>query len=71
MCKIIVGENMDDDLRYTIMDPNTRMLIRINIADLENDMRIFSVLRGGSINDMKARKELIRKYEIPVNMIST
>lgn len=58
-----VAENSTEDLRTTIMDPNTRMLIRINIGDIENDMEIFQVLRGESKKDLMTRKLWMKEFE--------
>lgn len=66
-----LGENDDDDIKTTIMDPNTRTLIRVNISDIENDMKVFQVLRGGSPADALARKEMMKNYKIPRDMIDT
>ena len=60
--KIIVGENNSDDIRKTVMDPNTRSLIRVNIGDIENDMKIFNILRGSSKFDATARKEMMKSF---------
>lgn len=66
-----LGENDSDDIKKTIMDPNTRMLIKINIDDLNNDMAIFSVLRGNSPASAQARRKMIREYQIPRDLIDT
>ena len=60
--KILVGENSSDDIRKTVMDPNTRSLIRVNIDDIENDMKIFNILRGSSKFDATARKEMMKNF---------
>lgn len=66
-----LGENDDEDIKTTIMDPNTRMLIRVHISDIENDMRVFQILRGTSPADAMARKQMMKEYKIPKNMIDT
>lgn len=66
-----LGENDEDDIRTTIMNPNTRTLIKVNITDIENDMKIFQVLRGSSPNDALARKTLMKDYKIPKELIDT
>lgn len=66
-----LGENSEDDIRTTIMDPNTRRLIRVNITDIENDMKIFQVLRGGSPIDSLNRSTMMRNYKIPRDLIDT
>lgn len=66
-----MGENNDEDIKETIMDPNTRSLIRLNISDMENDMKIFQMLRGSSPSDAQARKILMQNYMIPVDLIDT
>ena len=69
--KIFVGENNDADIKATIMDPNTRMLIHVNIGDYENDMDVFQMLRGGSVSDMARRKNEWNKFTITPDMIDT
>ena len=66
-----LGENDDDDIKTTIMDPNTRTLIRVNIGDIENDMKVFQILRGNSPADALNRKQMMRGYKIPRDMIDT
>lgn len=66
-----LGENDDDDIRTTIMDPNTRTLIRVNISDIENDMKTFQVLRGNSPIDARNRKSMMKSFKIPKDAIDT
>lgn len=66
-----LGENDKDDIRTTIMDPNTRTLIRVNISDIENDMKTFQVLRGNSPVDAAARKAMMKSFRIPKDAIDT
>lgn len=66
-----LGENSDEDIRKTIMDPNTRTLIKVNISDIENDMQIMQMLRGGSPLDALNRKMMMKNYKIPKDMIDT
>ena len=66
-----LGENDADDIKTTVMDPNTRTLIRVNIQDIENDMKIFQLLRGGSPLDAQARKQMMKEYKIPRELIDT
>jgi len=66
-----LGVNTDEDIRLTIMDPNTRMLIRVNIVDMENDQRIFNVLRGNAPADIQARRKMMREYVVPRELIDT
>jgi DNA gyrase subunit B len=66
-----LGENQDEDIRVTLMDPNTRMLIRVNISTLQADLKIFNVLRGNSPLDAQARRQLVRSYQIPRDLIDT
>jgi len=53
------------------MDPNTRTLIRVNIEDIENDMSIFQILRGGSPADSAARKQMMKDFHISRDYIDT
>lgn len=66
-----LGENDSDDIKTTIMNPNTRSLIRVNINDFENDMRIFQILRGGSQLDMAQRRAMLKAFEISPEDIDT
>lgn len=66
-----LGENSDEDIKKTIMDPNTRTLIKVNISDIENDMQIMQMLRGGSPLDALNRKMMMKNYKIPKDMIDT
>lgn len=66
-----LGENDGDDIRTTIMDPNTRTLIRVNISDIENDMKTFQVLRGNSPQDAYNRKMMMKEFKIPKENIDT
>lgn len=66
-----VGENEDEDLRITIMDPNTRMLIRVNMGDIENDMRTFQILRGDGKADLLERKTWMKEFQFDRDLIDT
>lgn len=66
-----LGENNDEDIKITIMDPNTRCLIRLQISDIENDMKTFQILRGTSPLDAQSRKLMMRAYKIPKDLIDT
>lgn len=66
-----LGENDNEDIKTTIMDPNTRTLIRVTINDIENDMKIFQLLRGGSPIDALNRKEMMKNFQIDKDMIDT
>jgi DNA gyrase/topoisomerase IV subunit B len=66
-----LGENDDEDIKETIMDPNTRTLIRVNIEDIENDAKIFQLLRGKTTADKLGRKTMMREYQIDPALIDT
>lgn len=66
-----LGENSEDDIRTTIMDPNTRTLIRVNISDIENDMKVFNVLRGETAMDLLNRKTMMKEFKISKDLIDT
>lgn len=66
-----LGENDKDDIKTTIMDPNTRTLIRVNISDIENDMKTFKLLRGNSPLDAQNRKAMMKSFKIPKDAIDT
>ena len=66
-----LGENDDEDIKTTIMDPNTRTLIRVNISDIENDMKTFQILRGSSVEDAMNRKKMMKEFRIAKENIDT
>ena len=66
-----LGENNPDDIKHTTMDPNTRSLIRVHISDIENDMKVFQVLRGTSPADASARKLMMRSFKLDRSQIDT
>ncbi len=66
-----LGENSKEDMRTTIMDPNTRTLIRVQTSDIENDMAVFQMLRGDSNTDRMARKRMMAEFEFDVSLIDT
>ena len=66
-----LGENNPEDIKLTTMDPNTRSLIQVHISDIENDMKVFQILRGTSPLDAQARKAMMRGYKIPNDLIDT
>ncbi len=69
--KIFVGENEVDDMKLTILNPNTRMLIKVNMGDYENDMAVFQMLRGGSPVDMAMRRNALMQFDVKPEMIDT
>lgn len=66
-----LGENSDDEIKETIMDPNSRTLIKVHIEDIENDMKVFQILRGNSPADALNRKQMMKEFKIDRNMIDT
>lgn len=66
-----LGENSDEEIKETIMDPNTRSLIRVNIEDIENDMKVFQVLRGNSPADLDERKQMMKDFKVDRSIIDT
>lgn len=66
-----LGENSDDEIRETIMDPNTRSLIRVNIEDIENDSKVFQILRGTSPSDALERKKMMKAFKVDRSIIDT
>lgn len=66
-----LGENDVEDIKTTIMDPNTRSLIRVNISDIENDAKVFQLLRGNTPADTLGRKIMMANYRIDKNLIDT
>lgn len=66
-----LGENNPEDIEFTTMNPNTRSLIRVHISDIENDMKVFQILRGTSPQDAAARKQMMKTFVISKDMIDT
>lgn len=66
-----LGENDDADIKTTIMDPNTRTLIQVKITDIENDMKVFQMLRGNSAQDALDRKMMMKAFKIPKDQVDT
>ena len=66
-----LGENSDEEIKETIMDPNTRTLIRVNIEDISNDMKVFQVLRGTTQADLQQRKEMMKEFKVDRSIIDT
>ena len=66
-----LGENDPEDIKTTIMDPNTRTLIRVNISDIENDAKVFQLLRGNSPADAIGRKTMMSEFRIDKELIDT
>ena len=60
-----------DDIKTTIMDPNTRSLIKVNISDIENDMKTFQLLRGKTAMDLLGRREMMKDFVCPKELIDT
>lgn len=66
-----LGENSDEEIKQTIMDPNTRSLIRVNIEDIENDSKVFQILRGNSPLDALERKKMMKEFKVDRSIIDT
>jgi len=66
-----LAENQPEDLEFMTMNPNTRSIIKVHIHDLENDMKVFQVLRGTSPADSQARKLMMKNFKISREMLST
>ena len=66
-----LGENDDEDIKITVMDPNTRSLLKVCINDLQNDAEIFQMLRGGTQQDLLGRKALVRSFRADRTLIDT
>ena len=66
-----LGENDPEDLKVTIMDPNTRSLIKVTMDNYEEDMKVFRMLRGSSPMDSQNRKKLMAGYTLPMDLLDT
>ena len=66
-----LGENDKEDLRITVMDPNSRSLLKVCINDIQNDAEIFQMLRGGTSQDLLGRKTLARSFRADRTLIDT
>ena len=56
-----LGELQPLELRDTTLDPNNRILIKLTVDDMEEDMRKFNILHG---NDSDERKLLMKHFKI-------
>lgn len=52
-----LGELSSDDLWETTMNPNNRILIRLTIRELEDEIRKFNILHGNADEERKAMVE--------------
>lgn len=59
-----LGEADADQLRETTLNPNTRILVRLTMDDVERDLKIFRKLFNQSKKDLDARKDMMREYKI-------
>lgn len=59
-----IGEMAAEDLKDTAMNPNTRMLIRLTVGDLERDIKVFQKLFGDGKSDALLRKRMMEDYVI-------
>jgi DNA gyrase subunit B len=66
-----LAENSPDDMEFTVMNPNTRTLIRVHISDIENDMAVFQMLRGDTKEDLIGRKQLLANFKFTREMLDT
>lgn len=66
-----LGENSDEEIKETIMDPNTRSLIRVFIEDIENDMKVFQILRGTGPAELIQRKQMMKDFKVDRSIIDT
>ena len=66
-----LGENDANDIKTTLMDPNTRSLIKVNIGDIQNDMNVFQMLRGNTPQDLEGRRQLMKNLKIDRSLIDT
>ena len=55
----------------TVMDPNTRSLVRVQITDIINDSKIFQILRGGTVQDALDRKQMVFDFKADKSLIDT
>ncbi len=66
-----LGENDVEDMQETILDPNTRSLIKVNISDYDNDMQVFQMLRGSGSLDLALRRSELQRFPVTPEMIDT
>ena len=70
--RLFVAKNNDaNDIKTTLMDPNTRSLIKVNIGDIQNDMNVFQMLRGNTPQDLEGRRQLMKTLKIDRSLIDT
>lgn len=66
-----LGSNNANDIKSTVMDPDTRTLIRVQISDIINDAKTFGMLLGTSLEERRARAKLVSNYIITPEMIDS
>ena len=66
-----LGENDPEDLWLTVMNPDTRSLIKVTIGDVENNDAMIQLLRGNTPLDRLNRKDAYMKFKIDRDMIDT
>ena len=59
-----LGEVNANQLKSTSMDINHRVSVQFTVDDVERELKIFNLTHGGTKDNMKDRKEMMKKYKI-------
>lgn len=59
-----LGELDGKELWKTTMDINNRVSVQYTVEDVERELEIFNMTHGKSTNDVKRRKEMMKKFKI-------
>jgi DNA gyrase subunit B len=64
-----LGSNPAIATKETMMDPNSRRIIRINVSDAQHLARQLNILSGKSKEDIQGRKKLLDEFEFKREML--
>jgi DNA gyrase/topoisomerase IV subunit B len=65
-----LGEFEDpEDLKYTVLDPNTRTLTKLMIDDFDNDIKLLHVVHGHTQKEAADRKSMMKEFAVEADMI--
>ena len=65
-----LGENSDDDMYNTVLNPETRRLLQVGYPENEQEKQeLFELCEQLLGNDLDARREIIKEYFTQVRAI--